>query len=209
MSKRREVRKKQIVAYQGEALPGVYIIRKGIIRAYSILPNGSEVNAAVYGKGDYFPVETAYGISPNTIFYYEALSDCTIEILSQNEFVEARAKDPNTAVLDSKRYVGALLHVNAIGQATASDKLGHTLRYLALRFGVELPQKSHMRINLKLTQQDIADLSTISRETVSTELAAYRESGAVIEKSKIYTVNLAKLNSQLGDEFASDAQLLK
>lgn len=200
MQREKAVRKEQIVFYQGEAAYGVHVIKSGIIRTYTILRNGSEVNVAMYGPGDYFPVETAYETSPATLFYYEALTECSLVSYSGDEFRKTRAASPETTVLDSKRYVGALMHVNALGQATAYEKLGHTLRYLAMRFGVPLAGKGFYRIDMKLTQQDLANLCTMSRETVSIELAKLKTKKAVMEKAKLYTVNLPLLNNLLGDE---------
>jgi CRP-like cAMP-binding protein len=207
MIREKAVRKEQIILYQGEAVYGVQVIRCGMVRAYTILSNGSEVNVALYGPGDYFPVETAYDTAPGTLFYYEALTDGTIATMNEQEFRAERAANPQTSYEDSKRYVGALLHVNALGQATAYDKLGHSLRYLAMRFGEPLSGKGFYRIGMKLTQQDLANLCTMSRETVSIELAQLKAKKAVIEKTKLYTVNVPLLNQLLGDEDFSPLQL--
>lgn len=207
MIREKVIRKEQIILYQGEAVFGVHVIKKGMVRAYTILGNGNEVNVAIYGPGDYFPIETAYETSPATLFYYEALTDCTVTIESNEDFQQKRLTDVETIKGDSRRYVGALLHVNALGQATAYDKLGHTLRYLAMRFGIETSGKGYLRIDLKLTQQDLANLCTMSRETVSIELAKLKSEQVVMEKAKLYTVNLPRLNKVLGDEDASDVRL--
>ncbi|QQS19436.1 Crp/Fnr family transcriptional regulator [Candidatus Saccharibacteria bacterium] len=200
MMREKRVRKEQIVLYQGEALSGVYVISEGIIRAYSILGTGSEINIALYGPGDYFPVETAYHSAPATLFYYEALTDCVLHNQTNEDFQSLRAANDSTPAQDSKRYVGALLHVNALGQANAYEKLGHTLRYLAIRFGMAMSGKGFVRINIRLTQQDLANLCTMSRETVSIELAKLKAKNAVSEKLKLYTVNLPQLNSLLGED---------
>ena len=49
------IRKEQVVVYQGEASFGVHVVRKGMVRAYSILASGNEVNVAIFGSGDFFP----------------------------------------------------------------------------------------------------------------------------------------------------------
>ena len=72
-------------------------------------------------------------VRPATLFYYEAMTDCHAEIISQADFAASQAADPNVAASTAKRYVGALLHINAMGQAAAYHKIGHTLRYLAMR----------------------------------------------------------------------------
>lgn len=207
MIREKNVKKEQIILYQGEAAYGVNIIKQGMVRAYTILGTGNEVNVAIYGPGDYFPVETAYETSPATLFYYEALTDCTVVSQDNTEFQQERLTRPESILIESRRYVGALLHVNALGQATAYDKLGHTLRYLAMRFGVATSGKGFVRIDMKLTQQDLANLCTMSRETVSIEIAKYKKQQVVMEKAKLYTVHLPKLNTVLGEENAAQIKL--
>ncbi len=207
MARTKEVRKQQIVNYQGEASYVTHIIERGIIRVYTILPTGSEMNVAILGEGDYFPIETAYEIAPATMFYYEALTDATIRDTSVDEFREERAANPQTPDIDSRRYIGALLHVNALGQTSASDKLAHTFRYLAIRFGVQVAAKSYIKINVRLTQQDIANLCALSRETVSIELAQLRDKNIIIEKAKHYTVHLPRLTSMLGEDSNPELEL--
>ena len=60
---------------------------------------------------------------------------------------------------------------------------------------------------MKLTQQDLANLCTMSRETVSIELAKLKAKKAVLEKSKLYTVNLPLLTQLLGDDNLTDVTL--
>ena len=60
---------------------------------------------------------------------------------------------------------------------------------------------------MKLTQQDLANLCTMSRETVSIELAKFKAKKAILEKSKFYTVNLPLLNQLLGDDGVTDVSL--
>ena len=181
------IRKEQIVVYQGEAVYGVHVITSGIVRAYTILGSGNEVNVALYGPGDYFPVETAYETAPATLFYYEALTDCTLQTHRGDAFRELHASQPDVHDAESKRYVGALLHVNA---------LWATARW-----------QGFYRIDMKLTQQDLANLCTMSRETVSIELAKLKAKKAVLEKSKLYTVNLPLLTQLLGDDNLTDVTL--
>ena len=195
----RPIKKGQIILYQGEAAWQIHRLETGLVRAYSILPGGNEVNIALFGPGDFFPAEVMHESAPATLFYYEAMTDCHAEIISQADFAASQAADPNVAASTAKRYVGALLHINAMGQATAYHKIGHTLRYLAMRFGKPLTGPGFVRIVPRLTQQDLANLCGISRETASVELGKLKECGAVTEKSKQYSVHMPSLNKLMGD----------
>jgi CRP-like cAMP-binding protein len=74
------------------------------------------------------------------------------------------------------------------------------LRYLALRFGTPLVGKAYTRIQLKLTQQDLANLCNMSRETTNIELGKLKEKKIVSEKAKLYSIDMIELNKFINDE---------
>lgn len=199
----RPTKKGQIIFYQGEAALQLHHVHKGLVRAYSILPGGNEVNIALFGPGNFFPAEAVHDAAPATLFYYEAMTDCQLELISPADFTERQAADPAAAAATARHYVGALLHINAMGQSSAYHKLGHTLRYLAMRFGQKLTGPGFIRIVPKLTQQDLANLCGISRETASVELGKLKASGAVTEKAKQYSVHMPSLNKLMGDNITT------
>ncbi len=188
----------QVIVYQGEASARVHIIRKGAVRVSTVLSNGNEVNIAIFGPGDYFPVSVAFNQTVMSLFDYQALTDIELEITNSEDFIKL-LKNDNKALGDAaRRYVGALMHINAIVQVSASEKLAHTLRYLQGRFGVKT-NNIFTKINIKLTQQDLASLANLSRETTSIELKKLKDSGVVVERAKYYSVN-TKMLSKMVDQ---------
>lgn len=200
MFKIRLVKKNQILLYQGEATASMYRVKKGLVRAYTVLENGSELIISISGPGDNFPASVHYDKAPTSMFYYEMMSEGEIEVYSLDEFQGFIESNKDEAQKNARRYVGALLHINAIGQSSAIDKLVHTLRYLAVRFGIEY-NTLFTRIDIKLTQSDIAKLANMSRETVSIEMKKLKAKNLVIEKNKYYAVNLSGINKFIGDSF--------
>ncbi len=197
----RTIRPKQTIFYQGEAASAVYRIDRGLVRAYVIHDNGDESTIAFFGPEDIFPVTAAFSIAPVTLFYYETVTDMTAHTYNDNEFqafIASNAADELQRF--ATRYVGALLHVSALTQQTASLKLAHTLRYLAIRFGEKLVIGSRIKIAVKLTQHDLASLSNLSRETVSIELGVLKKHEVITVKEKYYFVHLGKLNAFVNEE---------
>lgn len=200
MSRRYPVRKKQVLLYQGEASQFVYVINKGLVKAYTTLSNGSEVIIALFGPNDYFPASFNLEKAPVSLFYYETMTDGEITSLGAEEFNKYREERPSEYIEASKRYLGALLHINALVQLQAFDKVAYTLQHLAIRFGVPLRGNIFTRIDVKLTQQDLASLCDLSRETVSIELTKLKTKNAVVEKNKLYSVNLSILTILIDDD---------
>ncbi len=196
--------KGQIVLYQGEASTSVYVVRKGVVRAYTILENGNQVIIALFGGGDYFPFNTGGEAAIVAPFYYDMMSDGEVELVAPEDF--AHDGDNQLEVMH-KRYLGALLHINALAQASAYQRLVHTIRYLAMRFGESTGNKAYTRIPLKLTQQDLAELSNLSRETTNAELRALKKKNVVLVREKLYTINMTQLGKIINDDLEQSVLL--
>lgn len=201
---KRQVKKGQILLYQGEVPTGVYKITSGLARASNISSNGDEKTVALYGPGDYFPVGFLFGRSPVALFYYEVIADSEVEFYTRSDFLSALKKEGELKPLEhmSAQYVSTLLQVNALGQTKARDRILRILQFLALRFGENsrLGGSAYIKITVPFTQQDIGRLAGLTRETTAIELNKLKKEEALIVKKKYYTVNLKKLLSLVGEE---------
>jgi CRP-like cAMP-binding protein len=200
MSQIRTVRKRQVILYNGEATIHVYVVRKGIVRAYTLLNNGAEVIIALFGPGDYFPVNFDRSKAPVSLFYYETMNEGSVETFTVTEFKSYIDELDSEEDASNRRYLSSLLHINALVQMSTLEKLSHMLRYLSLRFGAPLVGKTFTRIQLKLTQQDLANLCNMSRETTNIELSKLKEKRIITEKAKLYSVNMKELNKLINDD---------
>lgn len=204
MVTKRAMKRGQVVLYQGEAVLNVFVVKQGIARAYIILENGNEVIVALFGPGDYFP-ETLPGEAIGAaMFYYDMMTDGELEVWTQDVHAKQHHDDAHSYEKTQRRYLGALLHINALAQANALDRLAHTMRYLALRFGVPTTNKSFTQISLKLTQLDLAQLCNLSRETINQELKKLKERNIVVARQKYYAVNVRALMKMIDDDIAVD-----
>ncbi len=205
MSRLKKFRKDQIILYQGEATPNIYKIKSGLVKCYTTLDNGNEAIISLFGPGDYFPV-VANIENLFSYFYHETMDDTEVELLRSDDYAAMRDK-PGMLNEHHIKYLGALFHVNALVQPTAYEKLAHTLRYLAIRFGEDMPIKRYRRVKIKLTQQILANIANISRETASLELNKLKKQEIIIEKNKFYLVDLAIVTTIIGDDIDSSISL--
>ena len=205
---KRTLRPNQIVFYQGEAALQTFRVLKGLVRAYIIHDNGEEATVAYFGPDDLFPVASTFDIAPVTLFYYETVTETTVDVMSRQDLDTYLQTYPSQEIHRfAGQYVAALLHVTALTQTTARAKLAHTLRYLALRFGERSLDKTKLRIPIKLTQQDVARLCNASRETMSIELGRLKDEGIISVKEKQYIVHFQKLNDLISDDTAPEIRL--
>lgn len=208
MSIERNIRANQTIFYQGEATVRVHRVVNGLVRAYVIHDDGEEATVAYFGPGDVFPLTAAYDISAATLFYYETVTDTTVDVMTLAELHDYIDRSYKREIdRFATRYVGALLHVSALTQPTAKMKLAHTLRYLAIRFGEKTAIGKRIKITIKLTQHDLAKLCNLSRETVSIELGTLKREEVIIVKEKFYFVHITKLNHFINEDSTAPIRL--
>lgn len=93
------------------------------------------------------------------------------------------------------------MHIYALEQSHAQDKLVYLLQYLVARFGVPQPD-GRSKIDLRLSHQDIAEMVGITRETTAVELHKLKTKGFISYQKFTYFVDVPKLiRSTGGDEF--------
>ncbi len=199
----RNIKKRTVLLYQGEVPRSAYIMRKGIIKVYSINSTGNEQIVSFYVAGDLFPISWVFGKTSATLYYYETLTDCELlavdkpalhnAIYGKSRFL-LKAFDYLTT-----NYISALLRITSLEQSRASEKIMFTLYYLLFRHGKET-KPGIFSVKLELTHVVIADLVGLTRETTAIELNKLKKLGIVKYDSKEYIINRTKLEHLMGED---------
>lgn len=181
------------------------MIVSGYVKRYLISNDGSIGVQVLYGPGDLFPITLAFkslfqldiSVSPE-VYYYETMSDVeiyTVDLLSLRDFV----KDEPRAYRDLMGIAGIRLQstLNGLENITLRNsykRVAHMLAYLARRFGKKT--SAGMELNLNLTHQDLADILSLTRETVSTSIIKLRKKKLVKTTKGIVIPDLKKLEEE-------------
>jgi CRP-like cAMP-binding protein len=96
-------------------------------------------------------------------------------------------------------YMGAMLHISALKQTKASEKLLKILQWLSLRFGAEV-RPGVFKIDIRLTHQDLAQMIGMTRETAAVELGKLRKEKIINYQNQRYLLNVEKMRSVLGED---------
>ncbi|MEO8862742.1 MAG: Crp/Fnr family transcriptional regulator [Candidatus Saccharimonadales bacterium] len=197
------VKKRTILLYQGEIPRAGYILSKGVIKAYNINANGDEQLATFHVAGDVFPDYWLFGRTSNTLYYYEALTDCVVLAASKTVLQSGVAADPSNmqTLFDyvMGNYAGALMRITALEQSRAREKILFTLYYLLSRYGKE-SSPGKFSVKLGLTHTIIADMVGLTRETTAYELGMLKKVGIVKYSAKEYLIDKSKLEKLLGED---------
>ena len=202
---RRAFAKRRTILFQGEVPRSVQFIESGIVKVYGITNSGDQRTITLLSAGDIFPMSWVFGKSNAAMYYYEAVTDCTVYSIDRAEY--DRILETDSGVKNAihhnylSHYITATMHIYALEQSHAQDKLNYILQYLVARFGIEQPNGMH-RIDLRLSHQDIAEMVGITRETTAVELHKFKKKGYIDYQKFTYSVDTGKLVRAMGaDEF--------
>lgn len=160
-----------ILIRAGEESRGIFYLKEGNVRQYLINKNGEEMTIHIYKPDTFFPMSWAVNVFPN-IYYFEAMGDVRAYVASREKTVEFVKKEPEV-LFDLLQRVysgldGILSRMEYLMSGDARQRLITILLISAKRFGEK--KEKNIRLTLKLTHQDLANLAGLSRETVTREM---------------------------------------
>jgi CRP/FNR family transcriptional regulator, anaerobic regulatory protein len=197
-------KKGEIILVQGEVPECAYVVKSGIVKSYNLTLSGEEKPIGFDVQDDLFPVAWVYGKVEHVQFYYEAFTEVELHCVPTEEirkYLAAHIK-AQSYTLDRlvDRYVNMQLRINALEQSKASLKVLNTIHFLCLRFGTEV-KTNVIRIELPLTQQDLANFIGLTRETTGIELKKLQDNGILNRKKQFMIVKTDKLNELLDEDY--------
>lgn len=193
-------RKGSVLFEAGKEPTGIYYIESGIVRRYWIFENGTEITFNLYKPHSFLPMSWAIGDVPS-MHTYEALTDIKVRKAPKKDVLEFLQKEPDI-VYDLLRRVyigmeGLWTHIESLTTGNSFIKLASSLLILAKRFG---KQDAHntITVELKMSEQDIANYAGMSRETASREFQKLKkEHIASFEKGTVFIEDMKKLENLL------------
>lgn len=194
--------KNRALLYQGEVPNVVFYIKSGIVKIYNITTQGEEKTVGYEDTGGFLPVEWLFKRTPASLYYYDTFTDCEIVRIPRDDVRDFFRQNHSAAlaILDRSvsMYTGAIVHVHALEQSKARDKLLYLFQFLVLRFGKPI-DKTHTTIDLRLTHQEIANLIGTTRETVSNEISKLTKEGVMHIQDHRHAINTDKALRLLGE----------
>ncbi len=198
--------KNQLIHYQGDPLSHIYLIKKGFIKAYTILDSGDTRTILILAKNDIFPL--AFSASLNwenykIMYFYQSLSDTELLTLPSDEFKNEIETDPELLNIYTN-YLAAsneaiLNQLEVMKNKKAIDKVSMLLPYLISRSGKEIKPGIY-ELELKLSHQEVADLSGVTRETTTTLIKQLEEEGILDQHKGKWLIDTKSLEKVLSSK---------
>lgn len=179
---------------------GVYLIKKGFVKAYSVSKTGNANLLLIHEEGEFIPLPWALDGAHTTGLYYEAMTDVTVLRASKDKLRAAMGNNSWLSQEILKQAVNILgVYTNRIQTLefrSARERVISELLYFAERFGKSQGKK--VIINAPITHQDIADSVNMTRETASRALEMLFDEGLVGQDEHLLTLlDLPKLQAAL------------
>jgi len=196
-------KKGSAILFQGEIPRKAFIIRDGVVRAYTVKTSGEESTIALFTKDDIFPISWLLDATSNSLFYYEAVSDVRVMGVTKDDFnkVVSSSTEKLTEMLRyvNQQYTSMLVRITGLSQSRAIEKISFTFYYLLFRYGIEHSGGMH-HIDLKLNHLMIANLTGLTRESTTTNLKVLKEKGIITYTRSSFSVNKKKLENFIGED---------
>lgn len=187
-----DFRDRAIVYGQGDRLASLFWLLKGIVKLSHVTEGGIQLTTDVLGPGGVFGSTLAAEASKHTA---TSLGEIRVARITHDDLTNLVGDSPAFAAflcaeLEAwqKRTERKLI---TILTKTVETRLVQTLRELAQVFGTPCPHG--FALEIRLTQQDIADLVYASRPAVTKAMNALRRRGVLDYRRELICVNHAAL----------------
>lgn len=203
-SRQRHYEKGDIILSSDEKHTISYI-KNGFVKRYMIGSDGSKGVQAIYGKDEIFSLTSVFNrlLQHNIyrgpeVYYYEAMGPVAIHTIDDDALIKAARKNPliykyllNQA---GARLSSNIQKLENIAIKNSVKRVAHQLLYFAKNYGDN--SLFGLEITLPLTQQDIADVLSLTRETVSQSISTLRKKGLLVTDGHIIVKDIDALEEE-------------
>ncbi|MBI2196704.1 Crp/Fnr family transcriptional regulator [Candidatus Daviesbacteria bacterium] len=196
---KRFYKKKEMIIRADDDPPGVFYLKDGHARLYTVSPSGQELTFNVLKPGCYFSMMWAIGGAQNS-HYFEALTEIELWRAPKDQLLEFIRRDPEVLYELTRRILigldGLLGVMESLLFGNAYNKVATALVVAAKRFGRK-SETGQVTIELPLTHQVIASLACLTRETTSLVMKEFENGGLINNKRPFLVItNMERLEKE-------------
>ena len=175
----------QTIFGEGDPARHIFVIEKGNVKISRNSPLGKVVTVGIRRAGDVVGMAEALS-GMDRCCYASALEPCSLWKLETEKFIEMLHSHPALAVKVATTLGSRLREAeNLFSNMVAMDvdrRLARLIVSLADRFGVA--GQHGVKVDIPLTQQDLATMIGSCRQTVTTTLQKFKDDGLIVTGKK-------------------------
>jgi CRP/FNR family transcriptional regulator, cyclic AMP receptor protein len=199
VARKRRFRAGEVIFHRDDPGQVLYIIKEGKVKICLISPEGQEISLIVFGKGEYFGEFALLDGLPRSTDAI-ALEQVECYTLQRSDFHNVIMKNPKIAlqVLEvlvkrlrtTDQQVEDLIFLDVYG------RVAKKLLELAEMHGIKVDDGT--RIDVRLTQQELASMVGASRESVNKVMGYFMDKGVIsTDKHRITIHSLSDLERRI------------
>ena len=199
VAKRRTFRSGEVIFHRED--PGVvlYVIKEGKVKISLISPEGQEISLVVFGKGECFGEFAILDGLPRSADAV-AMEKVECYTLQRSDFHQAIMKNPKIAIqvmeVLSKRLRSTDQMVEDLIFLDVYGRVAKKLLELAEAHGAKV--EDGIRIDVRLTQQELASMVGASRESVNKVMGYFTDKNFIsTDKHKITLHRISELKRRI------------
>jgi CRP-like cAMP-binding protein len=179
----------------------IYLIKNGYVKAYTILESGDTRTMMLLSAGDIFPLAFSESMDWNNYtirYFYQSLTDTELIVVPSQTL--SQKINHNLELMNAyMTYLAAsneaiMTQLEVMKNKKAIDKVGLLLPYLISKAGKKI-KPGVFQLELKLSHQEIADLSGVTRETTTTLIKQLEKQGIIDQSRNKWRINTKKLEN--------------
>ncbi len=176
----RKFKKNEIILCEDDTNKSMYIILTGRVKVIQITEDGKEIILAMHNSGDFFFLLSLIDNKtvPATVL---AIEDSIIAFLSKEDlfnllYTHRKALNCLLQILCS-RLRASWFDIKMLNFKDASQRIKILLLKLSHDYGVK--NDKGLILNIKLTHQEMADMTGMTRETVTRVISKWQKNGEI------------------------------
>jgi CRP/FNR family cyclic AMP-dependent transcriptional regulator len=199
ITKRRTFRAGEVIFHRDDPGQVLYMIKEGKVKICIISPDGQEVSLTVFGKGEYFGEFALLDGLPRSTDAV-ALERVECYTLQRSDFHNTILKNPKIAILILEALSKRLRNTNQMVEdlifLDVYGRVAKKLLELADAHGIKVDDG--VRIDVRLTQQELAAMVGASRESVNKVLGYFTDKNFIsTDKHRITIHNTNDLKRRI------------
>lgn len=190
--------KDQIIFYEGDITDYAYVLKSGRIKIYDIDAQGNEKILHIVKPPSVIPFAFFTGVNRPLNWFYAALTDCEVSVLSVGEIQSRFKTDGDMATYFLNTFAiemhELLVRLSSMSKTNVRDKVFAALRFLAHEHADTL-DNGWCRVSFPVNHQLIADITGITRESATAALKELRDDHVILNpRMTVLDINISKLS---------------
>ncbi|MDT3401471.1 response regulator [Mucilaginibacter terrae] len=185
----RQIKKKQVLFYDGDDPQGLYIVLAGNVKTFKLAEDGRELTTGLYKTDDFLGINALLLNEPFTETA-EAIEDSAVCMLGKDAILDILNRYPDV----NQKFFKILANDIREKENQLMELAYHSVRKRMAQTLLRLSKQSATPANFKISRDELASLAGIATETVSRTLTDFKDEGLIEKKgSNIEIIDITRL----------------